>query len=52
MKGESSAEQKRREALKAIDAWLEKPGARRPTRVYRQPDSLGVTVALGNESLS
>jgi hypothetical protein len=49
--GESNAERERREALRAIDNWLEKPGAHRPTRVYRQRDSLGVTVALGDESL-
>jgi ribonuclease BN (tRNA processing enzyme) len=49
--GESNAEQERREALKAIDAWLEKPRARRPKRVYRQKDQLGVTIALGSELL-
>ena len=50
--GESKADHERREALRAIDAWLEKPGARRPKRVYRQRDSLGVTVSLGMDSLT
>ncbi|HYO70712.1 MAG TPA: hypothetical protein VEU33_31995 [Archangium sp.] len=51
VKGESTTDDKRREALRAIDAWLEKPGAARPTRVYRQRDSLAVSVSLGNETL-
>jgi hypothetical protein len=48
---DTKGDEDRREALKAVDGWLRKHKAPRPTVVYREPDRLGVAIALGDEQL-